>query len=86
MRTTRAVEASWTVHSRGPVPATIAATIDRGLPATVPGNVHLDLIAAGLIADLTVDGSEADQAWVAELDWTYSARLDLGGPAEGLHS
>lgn len=45
-------------------------------PATVPGGVHVDLLAAGVIPDPFLDQNEALVAWVAEQDWTYTCRFD----------
>jgi len=42
------------------------------VPAVVPGCVHLDLVAAGVIADPYLGENEADVAWVGRTDWTYS--------------
>ena len=41
------------------------------MPATVPGCVHLDLSAAGVINDPYVDRNELDVQWVGESAWTY---------------
>jgi beta-mannosidase len=41
------------------------------IPARVPGGVHLDLLAAGRIADPFVGDEELRTAWVAERDWEY---------------
>lgn len=41
------------------------------LPATVPGHVHLDLVAAGIISDPFVRMNELGVQWVDEKDWTY---------------
>ncbi len=41
------------------------------LPATVPGGVHTDLLAAGRIPDPFVGDHEKDVQWVAESDWEY---------------
>src|SRR5712671_1770592 len=41
------------------------------LPAIVPGNVHTDLLAAGLIPDPFVGDNEKRVGWVAETDWEY---------------
>ena len=44
-----ALHSGWTLRAvSGPVPAAIA---DNAIPATVPGCVHTDLLAAGVIAD-----------------------------------
>ena len=42
------------------------------IPATVPGCVHTDLLAAGLIPDPFLDANEDLVQWVADSDWTYS--------------
>jgi beta-mannosidase len=41
------------------------------LPATVPGSVHLDLLAAGRIPDPFVGDNEKRVKWVAESEWEY---------------
>jgi beta-mannosidase len=65
--TYRPLHAGWTLTSTdgvGPV------------PATVPGCVHLDLLAAGLIADPYLDGNEAATAWIARTGWIYETTFD----------
>lgn len=46
------------------------------LPATVPGGVHTDLLAAGQIPDPFVGDNEQRVAWVAERDWEYRTTFD----------
>ena len=41
------------------------------LNATVPGCIHLDLLAANLIDDISVDGKEQDQQWIWRTDSSY---------------
>ncbi|MBI4927801.1 MAG: glycoside hydrolase family 2 protein, partial [Anaerolineae bacterium] len=41
------------------------------LPATVPGGVHTDLLAADRIPDPFVGDNEQRVQWVAESDWEY---------------
>ncbi|MGD8791682.1 MAG: glycoside hydrolase family 2 protein [Anaerolineae bacterium] len=41
------------------------------LPATVPGGVHTDLLALGMIPDPFTGTHEQDVLWVAEQDWEY---------------
>ena len=41
------------------------------LPASVPGGVHTDLMAQGMIPDPFVGDNEAKVQWVAEADWEY---------------
>jgi beta-mannosidase len=44
-------------------------------PATVPGSIHTDLIAAGVIGDIRIDGTEAEQEWIRNADSLYSAHI-----------
>jgi beta-mannosidase len=60
--TYRPLHTGWTLTSTdgvGPV------------PATVPGCVHLDLLAAGLIDDPYLDDNEAGTAWIGRTAWVY---------------
>ena len=47
------------------------------LPATVPGGVHTDLMAAGLIPYPFVADNEKRVLWVAEADWVYRRRFTV---------
>ncbi|MDF1567604.1 MAG: hypothetical protein RQ801_10060 [Spirochaetaceae bacterium] len=42
------------------------------IPVEVPGCIHTDLLAEGLIDDPFYRAQEFDAAWVAETDWEYS--------------
>jgi beta-mannosidase len=46
--------------------------------AEVPGCVHTDLIAAGVIPDPYLDGNEAALRWMYDVDWRYATVLDPG--------
>ncbi|GEM_PF-14044 len=46
-------------------------------PATVPGCVHTDLMAAGKIPDPLVDTNELDVLWIDEADWEYERTCNL---------
>lgn len=64
---------SWTVRAingdqSGRVPGTF--------PADVPGCVHTDLMAAGVIPDPHLDGNEAALKWMHDIDWRYTTVLD----------
>ncbi|ALN57622.1 glycosyl hydrolase, family 2 [Lysobacter enzymogenes] len=52
-----------------------AATQWRG--AQVPGHVHTDLLAAGLIADPYVGAPEAQLQWIGLAGWEYRTTFDL---------
>ncbi|MFC1435677.1 glycoside hydrolase family 2 protein [Streptacidiphilus sp. N1-3] len=49
--------------------------VDERIPATMPGCVHTDLLAAGLIPDPYLDRNESEVAWVGRADWTYRTVL-----------
>ncbi|MGV3574808.1 MAG: glycoside hydrolase family 2 protein [Devosia sp.] len=46
------------------------------IPATVPGTVHTDLLAAGLIPDPYLDLNEIAVDWVGRCDWRYDTKFD----------
>jgi beta-galactosidase/beta-glucuronidase len=50
------------------------------LPAQVPGQVHLDLMRAGVIPDPFQRLYERDVAWVSESDWEYETTFTLSSP------
>ncbi len=52
-----------------------------GLPATVPGCVHTDLLAAGLIEDPYVDENETELAWIGRTEWEYTTSFAAGRSA-----
>ena len=49
----------------------------EALPATVPGCVHTDLMASGVIPDPFLGLRETEVAWVGRRDWTYER--EIGG-------
>jgi beta-mannosidase len=79
----RMLHDGWSVtHVGGPVPADLDV-LAAGIPATVPGVVHLDLLAAGLIDDPHLDDAESRLHWIGESDWEY--RLDFDWVDDGSH-
>ncbi|NLE99341.1 MAG: glycoside hydrolase family 2 protein [Anaerolineales bacterium] len=54
------------------------AGTEEWLPAQVPGGVHTDLLALGLIPDPFVGDNELAVQWVAESDWEYWLRFEVG--------
>ncbi|MGG7464837.1 glycoside hydrolase family 2 protein [Plantibacter sp. YIM 135347] len=46
------------------------------IPATVPGTVHTDLLAAGLIPDPYLELNELTLDWIGRTDWVYELSLD----------
>ena len=59
---------SWRVRN-----ATMSAA---GVPATVPGQIHSDLLAAGLIGEPYNASNQEGQKWVALTNWTYTRSFD----------
>ncbi|MFF7049718.1 glycoside hydrolase family 2 protein [Streptomyces griseorubiginosus] len=52
------------------------------LPAVVPGCVHTDLLAAGVIPDPFLGLGEREVAWVGRREWTYERDLTPGNGHE----
>ncbi|MBM9509512.1 glycoside hydrolase family 2 protein [Actinacidiphila acididurans] len=59
----------------GGPPDILAGSAGESVPAAVPGCVHTDLMAVGLLADPFLDRNETDAAWVGRADWTYETPL-----------
>ncbi len=55
------------------------------MPATVPGAVHVDLLAAGLIADPLVDRNEDELQWIGRLEWRFVTTFESEAAADGEH-
>ncbi|MFU8871089.1 glycoside hydrolase family 2 protein [Micromonospora sp. SL4-19] len=66
----RALHEGWVLRAvPGPqVPPEVAG---RAVSATVPGCVHTDLLAAGLIPDPYPDDNETRLGWIGRTDWVY---------------
>lgn len=65
----RPLDSGWTLRAEaGPAPDGFDAPMD----AVVPGCVHTDLLAAGLIPDPFLDDNESALAWIGLVDWTYA--------------
>ncbi|WP_329007758.1 glycoside hydrolase family 2 protein [Micromonospora rifamycinica] len=72
--TRQALHEGWRLRAvAGPqVPDTVAG---RAVPATVPGCVHTDLLAAGLVDDPFLDANETALAWIGRTDWEYATTV-----------
>ena len=80
---TLSLDGDWTVTAlAGEVPAELLGT---PVPAHVPGCVHLDLLAAGRIAEPFDGDNEAAQQWIGSTDWRYERTFtwDAGSPGHG---
>lgn len=73
----RSLRTGWTLRAASAVPPGSPALVD--VPAAVPGCVHTDLLAAGLIPDPLLDEDELSTAWVGRADWAYRTRLQGSG-------
>ncbi len=84
--TFRALHQGWSMTAAS-LPADAAGPASRalaaGVPATVPGEAHLDLRHAGLIDDPFDGDNEAAQQWIGDTSWRYATTFDWqpGGAA-----
>jgi beta-mannosidase len=70
-----AVREGWELHLNHPgIPATI--------PASVPGCIHIDLINANLIDDISQSGRESDQRWIGRTDSVFTKSLVISVHSE----
>ena len=68
------LDTGWSVRPGGPTPA---VEPDAPIAATVPGCVHLDLLAAGAIDDPYRDFGEQAQTWIGDTVWEYRTTIVL---------
>ncbi|MEU5383793.1 glycoside hydrolase family 2 protein [Kitasatospora cineracea] len=71
------IDAGWRLTLTDPHPDAPADLRGRVVPAAVPGCVHTDLLAAGLLADPYVGLNEAEQHWIGRSGWTWTTAFDL---------
>ena len=50
---------------------------DRWITAQVPGDVHLDMLRAGLILDPLISDNNKSIKWMEELEWTYKKSFNM---------
>ncbi|MFN8493676.1 MAG: glycoside hydrolase family 2 protein [Caldilineaceae bacterium] len=70
---------NWYVKEREPQRALVEdfANMEGWLPATVPGTVHQDLLAAGRMPDPFIGLNENEVQWIGERDWLYRCQFTL---------
>ena len=73
-RIDRALDGNWTLTCLGGQGA--RPGLPEAIPATVPGTVHTDLLAAGLIPDPYLDLNEIAVDWVGRCDWRYETTFN----------
>ncbi|GAA4085233.1 glycoside hydrolase family 2 protein [Nonomuraea soli] len=66
MSSLRPLHHGWTLHQ---------VEGDLSAPATIPGCVHTDLLAAGLIPDPYLDTHELGLTWIGRSAWRYETTL-----------
>ncbi|MFE2918234.1 glycoside hydrolase family 2 protein [Kitasatospora indigofera] len=77
-----AVGPDWRLSLTSPAPEAPVALHSLDIPATVPGCVHTDLLAAGLLDDPYVGLGEQAQHWIGHSVWTWTTTFDLPPVAE----
>ena len=73
--TFRALQQDWTLTAAAladAAPESVAAALADGVPAAVPGEAHLDLRRANLIADPFDGDNEAAQQWIGDTAWRFT--------------
>jgi beta-mannosidase len=73
------LKSGWRFRELNPRGGSEASDLDW-MPAQVPGNVHLDLVRNGVIADPFQRVYERSCAWVDETDWIYETTFPLEEP------
>jgi beta-mannosidase len=71
----RPLHTGWTLTTADlapDAPRAVVAALDPGVPATVPGEAHLDLLRAGLIDDPFDGDNEAAQQWIGDTSWRFT--------------
>lgn len=69
---------AWTLQAIGGRLDDIPSPIQgKSIPATVPGCVHTDLLAANLIEDPYYDRNELKLDWIGYVDWRYSTHFNI---------
>ena len=64
----RAIHSHWTFKEPGG---------KHSGPATVPGSIHTDLLANGMIEDPFYRTNEKDMQWIDKKDWEYSTVFNV---------
>lgn len=77
------LDGPWVANAlSGPVPPEIA---ERSIPARVPGCIHLDLLAAGLIGEPFDGDNESVQQWIGDTVWRFSRTFEWEGGDDARH-
>ena len=75
----QSLDGGWQFHlAPGDTHAVDHPAATRWLPATVPGTVQTDLLAAKLVPDPYLRDNEAKIQWVGLADWQYRTQFEVG--------
>ena len=80
------IATGWHLRPLTPVPAGLGPLADAGVPATVPGCVHTDLLAAGLIPSPFDGDNEAHLSWVGRTVWQYTTTFTWADDGADQHT
>lgn len=86
--TFRALHEGWSLTAAdlaADAPEAIAAPLAEGIPAVVPGEAHLDLLRAGLIADPFDGDNEGAQQWIGDTAWRFTTVFDWADDGSARH-
>lgn len=86
--TFRALHEGWTLTAAAlaaDAPEGVAAELAAGVPAAVPGEAHLDLRRAGLVADPFDGDNEAAQQWIGDTAWRFETTFDWAEDGAARH-
>ncbi|MFP4222622.1 MAG: glycosyl hydrolase 2 galactose-binding domain-containing protein [Phycisphaeraceae bacterium] len=78
---TQTLHENWTVRPAGEPGQVPAPLRGRTLPASVPGCIHTDLLAADLLEDPYLGYHELEQFWVGRAEWEYRTRFTADAEA-----
>ena len=73
------LDSGWRLRLATAHPAAPTGLLGASIPATVPGNVFLDLLAAGHIPDPYMGTNELALRWIGQCDWTYETAFERPG-------
>lgn len=71
----RSALTSWTLERIGGADGDSVPPVGTRWPAVVPGTVHTDLLAAGVIEPPELADNEPDSAWIGRSEWRYATTV-----------
>ncbi|MBO0810501.1 MAG: glycoside hydrolase family 2 protein [Microlunatus sp.] len=85
LTTDSAADHNWMLRAAGHAPGEWGELEEHPVPATVPGEVHTDLIAAHKIPDPFDGDNETLLQWIGLTDWVYSLSFEWQPGSEARH-